>query len=246
VIGGKDDPGVEPDERLVFALDVPDAAGALAWVERLRGEVGVFKVGLELFCAEGPSLVRRVAALGGTVFLDLKLHDIPATVARAAAGAVGGGGVRWLTIHAGGGAEMMRAAVAATAGRAGILAVTVLTSLDDASASEAGLAVPIPDLVVRRARLAAACGCAGVVASPLEAAAVRAAVAAPFRIVTPGIRPAGVGAGDQRRTATPVEAIRAGADTLVVGRPIRDAPDPAAAAGEIRRQIGEALAGRGT
>jgi orotidine-5'-phosphate decarboxylase len=231
-------------DRLVFALDVPDAAEALRLVDLLRGEVGAFKVGLELFCAEGPPLVRRVAERGGAVFLDLKLHDIPATVSRAVARAVQPGGVRWLTAHVGGGREMLREAVRASGGKAGILGVTVLTSLDEAAAAEVGLAGPPGDLAVRRAAVAVGAGCAGVVASPAEARAIRAALGAGPLIVTPGIRPASAEAGDQRRIGTPESAIAAGADVLVVGRPIRDAADPAAAARAIRAAIAAAAGGR--
>ena len=230
--------------RLVFALDVPDGREALRLVRVLREDVGTFKVGLELFCAEGPALVREIAQRGGAVFLDLKLHDIPATVGRAVARALAAGGVRWLTVHTGGGREMLREAVKATGDRAGILAVTVLTSLNEAGAVEAGLAPPIGNLVVRRAALAIDCDCAGVVASPNEASAIRKVVGPGPLIVTPGIRPAGTDAGDQQRTATPEAAIAAGADILVVGRPIRDAADPAAAAREVRHSIDAALGSR--
>ncbi|MBI5499875.1 MAG: orotidine-5'-phosphate decarboxylase [Deltaproteobacteria bacterium] len=238
-------------DRLVFALDVPDGHAALRLVRLLAGEVGTFKVGLELFCAEGPALVREVSERGGAVFLDLKLHDIPATVGRAVARALAGGGVRWLTVHTGGGREMLSAAVRAAGagggavGGGGILGVTVLTSLNEAGAVEAGLSPPLGNLVVRRAALAADCGCVGVVASPQEAGAIRRVVGPGPLIVTPGIRPPGAEAGDQQRTAPPGEAIAAGADVVVVGRPIRDAVDPVAAARAIRSAIDEALGGAG-
>ena len=174
---------------------------------------------------------------------DLKLHDIPATVGRAVDRALSGGGVRWLTVHTAGGREMLETAVAVAGERAGILGVTVLTSLDEAGAAEAGLAVPLADLVVRRAKLAAGCRCAGVVASAREAGAIRRALGVGPLIVTPGIRPPGAAAGDQQRTATPGEAIAAGADVLVVGRPIRDAGDPVAVARGIRGAIEAAREG---
>ena len=228
-------------ERLVFALDVPDGREALRFVKLLRDDVATFKVGLELFCAEGPPLVQEVARWGGAVFLDLKLHDIPATVSRAVSRAVGHGGVRWLTVHTGGGREMLQQAVAAAGPQAGILGVTVLTSLNDAAAVEAGLAPPIGRLVVRRAALAVDCDCIGVVCSPNEAGAIRRVVGPGPLIVTPGVRPPGSAASDQLRVAAPADAIAAGADVLVVGRPIRDAADPAAAARAIRAAIDAAL-----
>lgn len=228
-------------DRLVFALDVPDGREALRYVKLLREDVATFKVGLELFCAEGPPLVQEVARWGGAVFLDLKLHDIPATVARAVTRAVAHGGVRWLTVHTGGGREMLVQAVQAAGPQAGILGVTVLTSLNDAAAVEAGLAPPIGRLVVRRAALAVDCECAGVVCSPNEAGAIRRVVGPGPLIVTPGVRPPGSAASDQLRVAEPADAIGAGADVLVVGRPIRDAADPVAAARAIRAAIDAAL-----
>jgi orotidine-5'-phosphate decarboxylase len=235
---------VDSRNRLVFALDVPDGREALRLVRVLREEVGTFKVGLELFCAEGPALVREIAQRGGPVFLDLKLHDIPVTVGRSVARAIAAGGVRWLTVHSGGGREMLREAVRAAGQDTGILAITVLTSLSEANAVEAGLSPPIGNLVVRRAALAVDCNCAGVVASPNEASAIRKVAGPGPLIVTPGIRPAGTDPGDQQRTATPEAAIAAGADILVVGRPIRDAADPVAAARELRRSIDAALGSR--
>jgi orotidine-5'-phosphate decarboxylase len=236
---------MEPRDRLAFALDVPGGPEALRFVELLRESVGLFKVGLELFCAEGPPLVRAVAERGGAVFLDLKLHDIPATVGRSAARVAALGEVRFLTVHTGGGGEMLREAVR-SAGPVGILGVTVLTSIDEATAAEAGLRGPVAGLAVHRAQLAGRCGCAGIVASPEEAAAIRAAFGPGLRIVTPGIRPEGDAAGDQKRTATPRSAIEAGADILVVGRPIRDAKDPAAAARGIVASIAAAAGRRAT
>ncbi|RMG17895.1 MAG: orotidine-5'-phosphate decarboxylase [Deltaproteobacteria bacterium] len=228
---------VTPADRIIPALDTADADVALGLAERLSGTVTHVKVGLELFSAHGPDLVRRIRTLGLEVFLDLKLHDIPNTV-RGAARAVAGLGVRLLTVHALGGAEMVEAAVAgATEGAeaAGvappeILAVTVLTSLDAAALERLGLAGPPDAAVLRLARSAAGAGAHGIVCSPHEAATVRQALGAGARIVTPGVRPVGASAGDQARIATPEAALRAGADQLVVGRPIRESPDPVAAA----------------
>jgi orotidine-5'-phosphate decarboxylase len=214
--------------RLIVPLDVPSAADADALLERLAGVPSWFKVGLELFCAEGPSIVTAYAARGLRVMLDLKLHDIPETVARATA-RVAALGAGLLTVHAGGGRAMLEAAVRGS-GDTRILAVTVLTSLDDADLAEIGAEGPVADLVRRRAELAIAAGCHGVVASPHEVAAIRAIAPPGFVIVTPGVRPAGSAAGDQKRVMTPRDARAAGADMVVVGRPLRDAPDPAAAA----------------
>jgi orotidine-5'-phosphate decarboxylase len=170
--------------------------------------------------------------------LDLKLHDIPETVARAAA-RVATLGAALLTVHTGGGRAMLEAAVRA-AGATRVLAVTVLTSLDDADLAQIGAQGPVRELVVRRARLALEAGCAGVVASPHEIAAIRAIVPSGFLIVTPGVRPAGAAAGDQKRVMTPREARLAGADLVVVGRPLRDAADPAAAARAIVAELAAA------
>ena len=191
------------------------------------------KLGLELFCAEGPSVVAHHVARGRRVMLDLKLHDIPETVGRATA-RVAALGAELLTVHAAGSRAMLEAAVR-EAGRdtLRVLAVTVLTSLDEADLALIGAQGPMRELVVRRARLAIDAGCAGVVTSPREAAAVRAIAPPGFLIVTPGVRPADATAGDQKRVMTPREARAAGADLIVVGRPLRHAPDPAAAARAI-------------
>ena len=227
-------------ERLIVALDVTALDAALALVERLGGAATRFKVGLELFCAEGPRAVEAVRARGGRVFLDLKLHDIPETVRRAARAAATSG-AELLTVHAGGGAAMLEAAVAGAAegGGARVLAVTVLTSLDLADLAAVGtVAASVEALVVQRALLAQKAGCAGVVASVHEARAVRAAVGPGFLIVTPGVRPAGGERADQKRVATAAEAVAAGADAVVVGRPIRDAADPRAAALALLAELG--------
>jgi orotidine-5'-phosphate decarboxylase len=222
--------------RLIAALDTPSRSEADAFVDRLAGVPSWVKVGLELFCAEGPAIVRDYTARGLSVMLDLKLHDIPETVARATA-RVASLGAGLLTVHAGGGRAMLEAAVGAANGMR-ILAVTVLTSLDDADLLAIGGQPPVEDLVKRRADLAATAGCHGVVASPREAGAVRARVPEGFLIVTPGVRPAGSAAGDQKRIMTPEQARAAGADLVVIGRPLRDAPDPAAAARAIVAELG--------
>jgi orotidine-5'-phosphate decarboxylase len=218
--------------RLCAALDFAGWAEAAPFARAIAPEVGMLKVGLELFTAEGPPVVRAAAALGRPVFLDLKLHDIPATVEGAARSAAASGATL-LTVHASGGTEMVRAAVRGAGGRVRILAVTVLTSLDGAALDAIGLAGPAEAAVIRLARLAVEAGAGGLVCSPHEVAAVRAAVGPGPLLVVPGIRPAGSARDDQARVATPADAVRAGADVIVVGRPLRDAPDPVAAARAI-------------
>jgi len=216
------------------ALDTSDAEAAAALAARLRGAVGGIKLGLEFFAANGPEGVRRAAG-PLPVFLDLKLHDIPNTVSGAVR-AIGRLGIAMTTIHAAGGAEMMRAARNAadeTAARPLLLGVTVLTSLDEAALPGIGMAGPVAEAVKRLAALAQESGLDGAVCSPHEVAALRNQCGAGFILVVPGIRPAGSGDDDQRRTMTPAEALAAGADILVIGRPITGAPDPAAAARSI-------------
>ncbi len=236
----------DPGNRLIAALDVDDRARADALVDRLGGAADWLKIGLELFVATGPEVVRDYAARGRRVMLDLKLHDIPATVERATArcAALGAG---LLTIHAGGGRAMIAAAAKAARAGAGeggdrlrILAVTVLTSMDERDLADVGATGPVADLVVRRAKLAAEAGADGVVASPHEAAILRAALPAGFLVVPPGVRAAGQDAGDQKRVMSAGEARAAGADLVVVGRPIRDAADPAAAARAIAAELAAA------
>lgn len=223
-------------DRLAFALDYPDLRTALEAARLVGPEVGVLKVGLELFVREGPAVVEAVRAAGAAVFLDLKLHDIPETVARAVSSARASG-ARFLTVHAAGGREMLRRAVDAAGDDLRVLAVTVLTSLDDADLADAGVPSPASAQVLRLARLAHAAGVRGFVAAPTDAAALREALGPGAFLVTPGVRPAGAAAGDQKRVATVADAVRAGADLLVVGRPIRDAADPAAAARAIAAEI---------
>jgi orotidine-5'-phosphate decarboxylase len=223
---------MKPEERIIVALDVPGADEAAAWAKRLAGRVGAFKIGLQLFTAAGPVVVSRIAAEGAGVFLDLKLHDIPNTVAAAVREAAGLG-ASLLTIHASGGVAMMRAAAEAAASpaprRPKILAVTVLTSLGAEDLARAGIVRSPEHQVLALAEDAWLAGCDGVVASPREAAALRGKLGAGPLVVTPGIRGPEDAAGDQRRTATAREAVDAGADYLVIGRPILAAPDPVAA-----------------
>ena len=228
--------------RLIAAIDAASGAEADALIAKLGGVPSWLKLGLELFCAEGPAIVAAQVARGHRVMLDLKLHDIPETVARATARAASlGAGL--LTVHAAGGRAMLEAAVArARPSGTRVLAITVLTSLDEADLEAIGARGPIPELVARRAALAIAAGCDGVVASPHEVAAIRAIAPPGFLVVTPGVRPAGAAAGDQKRVMTPGQARAAGADLVVVGRPLRDAPDPAAAARAIVAEL-DAAAG---
>jgi orotidine-5'-phosphate decarboxylase len=223
---------MEPRERICAALDFPSWTEAEPFARAVAPAVGMLKVGLEIFAAEGPPAVRAAAALGRPVFLDLKLHDIPNTVEGAARSAARSGAAL-LTVHASGGAEMVRAAVRGAEGRLRVLAVTVLTSLDADALRAIGLDGPPEAAVVRLARLAVGAGAGGLVCSPHEVRAVRAAVGPGPLLVVPGVRPAGAAKGDQARVATPVEAVAAGADVIVVGRPLRDAADPVAAARAI-------------
>ncbi|MBS2024347.1 MAG: orotidine-5'-phosphate decarboxylase [Deltaproteobacteria bacterium] len=230
-------------DRICAALDVPDPQSARALAQKLSGRVGMLKVGLELFVAHGRAAVDAVRELA-PIFLDLKLHDIPQTVESAARGA-GALGASLVTIHASGGAAMVAAAkkgLAAGAQSVGLsapklLAVTVLTSLDDADLTAIGLGGPSREAVLRLGRLAVSAGADGLVCSPHEVSALRAALGHEPWLVVPGVRPAGSAAGDQRRTGTPASTVRDGADLLVIGRPLRDAADPGAAAETIAAEI---------
>jgi len=235
-------------DKLIFALDVPTRDEALALVEQLHEHVGVFKIGLQLFTAVGPAIIREVMATGAKVFYDSKFHDIPNTVAGAAAEAAKLG-LFMFNVHAAGGWKMMAAAAQAAAAvspsnRPLILGVTVLTSLDEeALKQELQVEAPLAAHVLHLAQLAQQAGLDGVVASPQEIGLVREACGPGFLMVTPGVRPAWAAADDQARLTTPAEALRAGADYLVIGRPIRAAPDPAAAAQRILEEMAGAMDG---
>jgi len=230
--------------NILVALDVNTAAEAREMADRLRGAVGGFKIGNQLFTSEGPSIVEDLAARGDRVFLDLKFHDIPNTVAGAIRSATRLG--VWMTnVHAGGGLDMMKAARSAAdeeSVRVGLpapllIAVTVLTSLNDASLADTGAASTVAAQVRRLASLTKKAGLDGVVASPLEISIIREACGREFLIVTPGIRSGGDAKGDQARTMSAADALAAGASYLVVGRPITEAPDPRAAAERLASEI---------
>ena len=228
-------PKIDPRDRLIVALDVPDLASAEAMVSRLGDTVTFYKVGMELAYSGGLSFVRRLADAGKKVFLDLKLHDIPNTVEKATA-QVADLGATFLTVHAF--PQTMKAAVKGRgAGSLKILAVTVMTSYDDADLVEAGYALGVRDLVERRARQAHAIGVDGLILSPEEVSAMRALLGPDITLITPGIRPSGSAAGDQKRIMTPANAIEAGADYLVIGRPVTQAEDPKASAEAIIAEI---------
>lgn len=239
----------EARERLIFALDVDDFSAAENWVEKLHKKVGLFKVGKQLFTRCGPDVVKMVQDRGGEVFLDLKYHDIPNTVAKAAVEACKLG-VKIFNVHALGGAEMMRKTVeevdsyCASAGidRPMMLAVTILTSSTEETLREVGIDRPVTEMVPRLAKLAKAAGFDGVVASPKEVTLIRAACGDDFVIVTPGVRPTFAALDDQKRVTTPTDAIAAGATALVIGRPISAASNPLEAAGKILAEIEDALA----
>ncbi len=223
-------------DRVAVALDTAERATFRRWIECFGGRVGVLKVGLEAFVRFGPEAVAEARDSGARVFLDLKLHDIPNTVAGAVA-AARELGVDYLTVHAGGGATMLEAAVDAAGGQVGILAVTVLTSLDAAELERLALPGTASSRALAWARLARAAGCAGVVCSARELATLRPELPRPFLLVTPGIRAAGESRADQKRTATPAEAIAAGADLLVVGRPLTRAEHPEAALAALAAEL---------
>jgi len=230
-------------DRLIVALDVSSATQARQIVQSIGETASTYKIGKQLFTAEGPQIVRDLVSSGRKVFLDLKFHDIPNTVA-AAVGEAAKLGVSMLTVHASGGSKMLKAAAEAAAqspAQPVVLAVTVLTSLSDADLAELGISGSVQTQVLRLGSLARAAGCGGLVASAKEAAELRRELGQDFAIVTPGVRPSGTAAGDQARVLTPKEAIAAGATYLVVGRPILEAASPAQAAAAIVSEIGEAV-----
>ena len=228
---------------IAVALDAPDLETAARWAGLVTPHVSTLKIGLELYLRYGPEVVASVRGASGVqIFLDLKLHDIPATVA-AAARAVARLRPAMLTVHAAGGPAAVRAAAEALPDTR-VVAVTVLTSLSEADLLRIGLAGPASDAVRRLATLAVEAGARGLVCSPQEVAAVRAEVGADILLVTPGVRPAGADSNDQARVATPVEALRAGADLLVIGRPITGAADPGAAASAIAASLRRAEVAR--
>jgi orotidine-5'-phosphate decarboxylase len=223
-------------EKIIVALDVPTRKEALALVDQLRDRISSFKIGLQLYTAEGPEIVRAVRKTGAHVFLDLKLHDIPNTVARAVESA-SALGAQMLTVHLSGGGEMIRAAIAARKSDMSILGVTVLTSANDETLRETGISDKIDGHVLRLARLGVEHGIDGIVASPREIKMLRAELGDKIKIVVPGIRPSWSDAGDQKRVMTPREAIEAGADFLVIGRPIIAHANPREAVTKILEEV---------
>jgi len=235
----EDRPQPALNDRLIVALDVSSVREAQLLTTRIGDAAGYFKVGLQLFVSQGPALVRDLLASRRKVFLDLKLHDIPNTVSHAVESARELG-VHMLTVHAAGGTKMLRAALDAAQGRLDILAVTVLTSLNDAALEETGVAGTTSDQVLRLGSLALSCGCPGLVTSTHEVGALRQRLGDGFKIVVPGIRPAGSERNDQERISTPAVAIQAGASHIVVGRPVTQADDPAQAARRILDEVAQA------
>ncbi len=229
---------MNPLEKIILAVDRPDAPSALRLLDRLAGDLVWVKIGLQLFTAEGPDIVREIQQRGFRVFLDLKFHDIPNTARKAVASARDLG-VAMTTIHLAGG-PVMAAAAAAEAGDTLILGVTVLTSMDAAALNSVGVPSPPETQVLQLARVGVENGIRGLVASPLEAPALRAAHGKALTIVTPGVRPVDSAVGDQSRVTTPARAIRDGADYLVIGRPIADAEDPRGALLDIAEEISHA------
>ncbi|MGB2578689.1 orotidine-5'-phosphate decarboxylase [Elusimicrobium simillimum] len=233
---------MKPSDRIIVALDVETEARALALVKKLKGKVGVFKVGKELFTACGPSIIKKIHKLGGKVFLDLKFHDIPNTVAKAVAQATKLG-VYMMTIHTSGGTEMMQAAATAAKENSKkgktpiVLGVTILTSLDDKELKKLGFKDGAEKMVVKLAKMAKEAGLGGIVSSPKEVKKLRKALGPGVALVTPGIRPLWSVAGDQKRIMTPKGAIKAGADYMVIGRPITGHKNPVEAAELIAKEI---------
>ena len=226
-----------PQDKIIIALDVPDTDGALRLLDSLGDPPALCKIGLELFTAEGPSVIKAVQDRGSRVFLDLKFHDIPNTVAHAVKSA-SGLGVAMTTLHASGGPVMLEAAAKAAEGsELLLLAVTVLTSMDAAQLSSTGISVEPREQVLRLAGLASDTGIGGVVCSPLEVNAIRTSLGNDLRIVTPGVRPTWAATGDQKRFMTPAEAVKEGSDWLVIGRPITAAENPKEAYAKVVSEL---------
>ncbi len=227
---------ISPRDRLIVALDFPTPAKALALVSVLSGSVSIYKIGLQLYTAAGPEIVRAVAATGARIFLDLKLHDIPSTVAKAVA-AAGDLGVQMLTVHLSGGRAMLEAAVEAAPPGLSLLGVTVLTSATPETLRETGVNSGIEEQVSRLADLGKASGLSGLITSPQEVRILRERLGPEIKLITPGVRPSWAAADDQKRFTTPAEALKSGADYLVVGRPITADPNPRAAAERLLDEI---------
>jgi orotidine-5'-phosphate decarboxylase len=237
----------EPKDYIIFPLDLPTYDEAMSYVERLTDHVGLFKVGLELFISQGPDIIKSIQDTGTAgIFLDLKLHDIPATVKRAFL-AASRHGPEFVTVHCDEGGEILRTVAKNNPGNTKILAITVLTSLDQKKLKQLGYAdkfvQDLSSLVLLKARMAREAGCHGIVCSGLEVGAIRRELGPELIAVTPGIRPAWslVDQDDQKRVVTPADAIKNGADYVVIGRPIRDAKDPADAARRVSKEIEEAI-----
>ena len=229
-------PETNPRDRLIIALDVATQDEALVIVRELEGEISTFKIGLQLYTAAGPDIVRAVRATGAKVFLDLKLHDIPNTVASAVA-AAGDLGVAMLTLHLSGGRRMLEAAVAKAPNEMLLLGVTVLTSSDEATLRETGVEATVEEQALRLAAIAAASGVRGLIASPHEVVTLRRCVGRETTIITPGVRPGWAAVDDQKRFTTPREALQNGADYLVIGRPVTAHPDPREAVRKIVAEL---------
>ena len=223
-------------DKIIVALDVPTKKDALGLVEQLGGQISFFKIGLQLYTAEGPEIVRAVLASGAKVFLDLKLHDIPNTVANAVESA-GKVGAQMLTIHLSGGPEMIRAAVSAKKGKMSSLGVTVLTSATQQTLDEIGIGEQLDRHVLRLGNLGAAAGIDGLVASPFEVSFLREQLGDKIKLIVPGVRPSWSESGDQKRFMTPRQALEAGADYLVIGRPITKDPNPRGAVEKILEEL---------
>ncbi|MFL6529518.1 MAG: orotidine-5'-phosphate decarboxylase [Chthoniobacterales bacterium] len=227
---------IQPRDRLIIALDVASADEALGLMRELSGEVSFFKIGLQLYTAAGPEIVRAVTATGAKVFLDLKLYDIPNTVAKAVSAAAELG-VAMLTLHLSGGRKMLDAAAAGCPSNLLLLGVTVLTSADDATLREIGIESTVAEQALRLAAIGSAAGIRGLIASPHEVASLRKTLGTTTKIITPGVRPTWSAADDQKRFTTPTEALRNGADYLVIGRPVTAHPDPREAVRTIISEI---------